>query len=580
MQKIIIRRPFSAADVIVLALILATIYALIAYGRELETPFRTAIDIDLSLYSVPYYTLFSALRGMAAFGISLLFTLIVGYWAAKSVKAERILIPLLDILQSIPVLGFLPGLVLALIALFPRTNIGLELACIIMIFTGQVWNMTFSFYSSLKSVPADFSEVSAIIGFNSWEKLRKVELPFSAMNLVWNGLMSMSGGWFFLSVCEAFTLGDKEYRLPGIGAYMATAIARGNTYAMVAGIVAMTLLIVVMDIVIWRPVLAWAHQFRLEDIPGFTVTEPLMRNLVRESTLLRWLTIMYRRRALHRSLLRKGEMAAERLQPKLDARRFMKTKSRWSPLLIWSVRLLLSGFVVLVMYGTIRLVYTLLHVPIETWMGLLAGASFTFLRVFTCLMLGSIWTVPVGIWIGTSQHRIRLAQPVVQVLASFPAPMLYPLALAALFVLKIPFGLGAMFLMLLGAQWYILFNVLAGAMRIPLELKYATLLMKVPKWELWKRLYIPSVFPALVTGWVTAAGGAWNASIVAEYLLYKGKLLTTHGLGSLISVAASSANFPLLAASLTVMVAVVILLNRTVWARIYHLSQTRFRMDL
>jgi len=197
-----------------------------------------------------------------------------------------------------------------------------------------------------------------------------------------------------------------------------------------------------------------------------------------------------------------------------------------------------------------------------------------------CLVLGSIWTVPVGIWIGTSPQRIRVAQPIVQVLASFPAPMLYPLALSVMFLFRIPFGFGAMFLMLLGVQWYILFNVLAGAMRIPVELKYAAQLMNVPNVELWRRLYIPSVFPALVTGWVTAAGGAWNASIVAEYLSYKGTVLTTGGLGSLISVAASSANFPLLAASLTIMVSVVILLNRTVWARIYRLSQTRFRMDL
>jgi NitT/TauT family transport system permease protein len=222
----------------------------------------------------------------------------------------------------------------------------------------------------------------------------------------------------------------------------------------------------------------------------------------------------------------------------------------------------------------------LARVSLSTWADLLSGTAFTFLRVLTCLILGSIWTVPAGIWIGTSQRRIRIAQPIVQVLASFPAPMLYPLALAVLFALKIPFGLGSMFLMLLGAQWYILFNVLAGAMRIPMELKYASLLMNVSKSELWKKLYLPSVFPPLVTGWVTAAGGAWNASIVAEYLSYKGTILTTHGLGSLISVAASSANFSLLAASLTIMVAVVIILNRSIWARIYHVSQTRFRMDL
>src|SRR5262249_25206562 len=337
------------------------IYALIAYGRELETPFRAAVDIDLSLYSLPYYTLFSALRGMVAFGLSLSFTLIVGYWAAKSAKAERLLIPLLDILQSIPVLGFLPALVLALIALFPRTNTGLELACIIMIFTGQVWNMTFSFYSSLKSVPSDFNEVSAVIGLNAWEKLRKVGLPFSAMNLVWNSLLSMSGAWFFLSVCEAFTLGDQEYRLPGIGAYMATAIARGDASAMVAGIIAMSLLIIFMDILIWRPVLAWAHQFRLEEIPGFTITEPLMRNLVRDCGLLRWLKLAYRRRVLHRSLLKENRKN-ERLRAAIDPARFMRAKSSWSQVWRWTGRTIVVGLILLVFYGTTLLVYTLLQV--------------------------------------------------------------------------------------------------------------------------------------------------------------------------------------------------------------------------
>jgi NitT/TauT family transport system permease protein len=580
MQKVVIARRVSAADGIVIALLFATIYALIAYSREWQAAFHRDVNINLSLYSLPYYTVFSAMRGLAAFGLSLLFTLVVGYWAAKSATAERLLIPLLDILQSIPVLGFLPGLVLALIALFPRTNTGLELACIIMIFTGQVWNMTFSFYSSLKSIPSDFNEVSAVIGLNPLEKLRKVELPFSAMNLVWNSLMSMSGGWFFLSVCEAFTLGDQQYRLPGIGAYMATAIAQGNPSAMIAGIIAMSLLIVIMDILIWRPVLAWAHQFRLEEVPGFTVTEPLMRNLVRDSGLLRWLTVAYRRRALHRSILRQHHGYKRGFVSRLSGANFFKSKKTQQRFWAWTGRVVLVAFLIIVAYGTTRLVYELLHVSGRTWLQLVGGTALTLVRVLACLVLGSIWTVPVGIWIGTSQRRIRIAQPLVQVLASFPAPMLYPLALSVIFLLRIPFGFGSMFLMLLGVQWYILFNVLAGAMRIPVQLKDAALLMNVSDVDLWKKLYIPSVFPALVTGWVTAAGGAWNASIVAEYLSYKGEVLTTGGLGSLISVAASNGNYPLLAASLTIMVAVVIVLNRTLWSRVYHLSQTRFRMDL
>ncbi len=579
MQKVLISRKSSKADGVVIALTLAGIYALVAYGREFQSAFHTAVDIDLSFYSLPYYTLFSALRGMAAFLLSLTFTLIVGYWAAKSARAERILIPILDILQCIPVLGFLPGLVLVLIALFPHTNAGLELACILMIFTGQVWNMTFSFYASLKSVPSDFKEVSSIIGLTSMEKLRKVELPFAAMNLVWNSLLSMSGGWFFLSVCEAFTLGDHQYRLPGIGAYMATAVARGNASAMIGGVVAMSLLIVVMDILIWRPVLAWAHQFRLEDIPGYTTTEPLMANLVRESGLLRWAKLAYRRRMLHRSLLKKDERYSP-VMMRIDPRRFIRSSAGYTAVRRGTGWLLALVLLALASYGTVRLVVTLVHVSPSTWATLLAGTGLTFIRVLACLVLGSIWTVPLGIWIGTSPHRIRVAQPLVQVLASFPAPMLYPLALGVIFVFHIPFGVGAMFLMLLGVQWYILFNVLAGAMRIPVELRYAALLMDVSKTDLWKKLYLPSVFPALVTGWVTAAGGAWNASIVAEYLSYNGSVLTTRGLGSLISVAASSENFPMLAACLTTMVIVVILLNRTVWARVYQLTQTRFRMDL
>ncbi len=372
MQKILIRRKFAAADVVVVALLATVIYALVAFGREFHAAYRAAYDIDLSLYSLPYYTLFSALRGMAAFAFSLAFTLVIGYWAAKSAKAERVLIPLLDILQSIPVLGFLPGLVLVLIALFPATNTGLELACIIMIFTGQVWNMTFSFYSSLKSVPTDFNEVTSVIGLSPWEKLRKVELPFSAMNLVWNSLLSMSGGWFFLSVCEAFTLGNQEYRLPGIGAYMATAIGRGNTTAMISGIVAMTILVVVMDILIWRPVLAWAHQFRLEETPGYRTTEPLMRNLVRESGLLRWLRINYRRKILHRSLLRTPIASARVSEGKLDPRRFMRSKPNQNPILTWGGRALLAVLLSVVAYGTIRLAMTLSHVPCDC----LARASF------------------------------------------------------------------------------------------------------------------------------------------------------------------------------------------------------------
>jgi NitT/TauT family transport system permease protein len=578
MQKFVIRPKISPADIIVVALIGAVIYGMVSFGREWRSSFHPATDIDLSLYHLPYYTLFSGMRGLAAFLLSLAFTLVVGYWAAKSRRAEKVIIPLLDILQSIPVLGFLPGLVLALIAIFPNTNAGLELSSVIMIFTGQVWNMTFAYYSSLKSVPSDFNEVSKVIGLSSWEKLWRVEFPFSAMNLVWNSLMSMSGGWFFLSVCEAFTLGAQEYRLPGVGAYMAVAIARGDSRAMVMGIVAMATLIIVMDLVIWRPVLAWAQQYRLEEVAGMNVTEPLLNNLIRDSVVVRWFKLQYRKRRLHQSLLfEESTPAADTLAPLISP---PPRSARMTAFLLNAGYALFAMTLALIGYGLLCLLRVLAEVSWATWQFLLVGTGCTFLRVVSCVLISSLWAVPVGIWIGTSGKRTRIAQPIIQVLASFPAPMLYPLALAVFFAIGIKFAIGSMFLMLLGVQWYVLFNVLAGAMRVPNELRFAAKMMGTSRWNLWKTLYIPSVFPALVTGWVTAAGGAWNASIVAEYLAYRGKVLTTRGLGSTISIAAETENFPMLAAALTVMVVLVIILNRSFWSRIYQLSQTRFRLDM
>ncbi len=577
MQKIIIRARYTPSDALVLLLIGTIIYGLVCFGREWEASFHPSTTIDLSLTALPYYTLLSGIRGMLAYVLSLIFTLVVGFWAAKSPRAERFIIPALDILQSIPVLGFLPGLVLALIAIFPHTNTGLELACIIMIFTGQVWNMTFSFYSSLKSLPSDFDEVSRVVGLSAWERLKHIELPFSAVNLVWNSLLSMSGGWFFLSVCEAFTLGTQEYRLPGLGAYMAVASAAGDTKAIVGGIIAMAGLILILDILVWRPLLAWAHQFRLEEVPGFGNIEPFIMQLIGHSRIVHWMTLLYRRRSQLKRVRRSGvDVVLSPIQTSVS-----KVVKRASPGLVrfGGISLILAALVVFGM-GGMKLGEILSLVSWENWISLLQKTFVTAVRVAICLVISSLWAVPVGIWIGTSHQRISRAQPIIQLLASFPAPMLYPLALALMFMLRMPFGFAAMFLMLLGVQWYVLFNVLAGAMRIPNELKYAALLMQASKWDLWTKLYIPSVFPPLVTGWVTAAGGAWNASIVAEYLSYHGKVLTTQGLGSAISIAAATEDFPTLAAALTVMVAVVILLNRTVWSRIYHLAQTRFRLDL
>lgn len=587
-KKVFPPRYFSVPDLAILLLISTVIYGVVAIANQWRTEFHPVTQIDLSVRALPFYTLLSAARGMAAYLISLVFTLVVGYAAAKSKTAEKVIIPLIDILQSIPVLGFLPGLLLGLVALFPRTNIGLELAAIIMIFTGQVWNMTISYYASLKAVPAEFGEASQVIGLSWYQRLKWVELPYSAVNLAWNSLLSMAGGWFFLIPCEAMTLGENEYRLPGIGAYMDVAIKTGDHQAILLAVVAMILLILVMDFAIWRPILAWVQRFRLEDAPGGAATEPLMQVWIRESKILQKLKIIYR------ELVVKPRRTRLRLGGEESVETLVKTRAprlyHWvSSVLVWFNSPIVArgiqgclGFLILagVLGGGYRLFLVLAQLPPATWVVLLRNTGFTFVRVVLALIISSIWAVPVGIWIGTSVRRIRIAQPLIQVMASFPAPMLYPLALGLFFTLGISFDWGSMLLMLLGVQWYVLFNVLAGAMRIPKELSDALSLMESSRWSRWKNLYFPSVFPYLVTGWMTAAGGAWNASVVAEYLPYHGTILKTGGLGSTLSVAIANENFTLFAASLFLMVVVVVVLNRLVWARVYRLANTRFKMDL
>ena len=588
-RRVFSERYFSIPDLAIVLVVATIIYATVAIGKEWQSEFHPVTQIDLSLWALPYYTLLSAARGLVAYLVSLGFTLVVGYTAAKSRSAEKIIIPLLDILQSIPVLGFLPGLLLTLVALFPDTNTGLELTAIILIFTGQVWNMTFSYYSSLKSVPHDFQEAATMIGLSWRQKLFKVELPFSAVNLAWNSLLSMAGGWFFLIPCEAITLGEKQYRLPGIGAYMDVAVKQGDSRAVVFAVIAMILLIVLMDFVIWRPLLAWVQRFRLEDVAGTSAEEPLMKIWFRESKIVRWVKLFYRNTLFKNRIKMKiphFPVGGVDQWVRVRAPRFHKMMKGWihrsrSPLFGKCSALLGGGLVLLfVGYGGYKLLLILFEVPLSTWIILIRDAIWTFLRVLLSLVMSTLWAVPVGIWIGTSPRRIRLAQPVIQVLASFPAPMLYPLALGLIFSMGISFDWAAMLLMLLGVQWYVLFNVLAGALRIPQELNDAMSLMKASRWDRWRTLYLPSIFPPLVTGWITAAGGAWNASVVAEYLVYKGGILRTGGLGSELNIATSNQNFTLFAASLTLMVFIVVLLNRLVWSKVYNLAQTRYKMDM
>ena len=559
-------RAVRWANVVVLVGFAGLFFGLLSFAHEVTGQFRPAVQIDLSFWALPKYALYSLSRGLAAFGLSLTFTLIYGYWAAKDQAAGRVLVPLLDIMQSIPVLGFMPGLVLALVALFPSSNVGLELASIIMIFTGQVWNMTFSFYHSLRTIPQDLREASEVYRFSWWQRFRQVELPSSMIGLVWNGMMSMAGGWFFLMVSESFVLGDKDFRLPGIGSYMSVAIHEGNVSAMIGAIVAMIVMIVALDQLLWRPVVVWAQRFRVEEGARDESVTSWFLELLRRSNLV----------ALFSRAVRHLFRRFQRSPKPMSARPPLKASALTGRVASLGV---LAALVLALMGGAWALIQILHHLPLDEWGRILGAGGVTLARVIASTAIGTLWAVPAGLAIGLNPRLSRMLQPVIQITASFPAPMLFPLVVGGLSLAGIPLGWGSILLMLMGTQWYILFNVIAGATAIPSDLKEAAQTYHLSRWRRFRTLYLPVVLPYLVTGWVTAAGGAWNASIVSEYVIYKGEGLTTWGLGSTISQAAEKADLPLLTASVVVMALIVVLINRTLWQRLYHLTEERFSLS-
>ncbi len=559
-------RRAAWTDLALVAALGGAIFGLVRLAQEWTGAMRPAVEIDLSAGALPGYALLSISRGLAAYVLSLLFTLVYGYWAAKDRVAERVLIPALDILQSIPVLGFMPGLVLGLVAAFPGSNVGLELASVIMIFTGQAWNMTFSFYYSLRSIPRDLTEVATLNRFGWWQRFRWVELPFSAIGLAWNSMMSMAGGWFFLMVSEAFVLGDKDFRLPGLGSYMSVAVARGDGRAMLGAVLAMVLMIVALDQLLWRPVVVWAQKFRVEESGQTEEMESWFLDFLRRSRILSWLS-----RAL-RSVAQTGARAWPHRVAQAGAHPGSRRATRAFSLVLFVA--LLVAFAL----GAVGLVRLLRQVPLAVWRGTGIAALLTLGRVLLSTAIGTLWALPAGLAIGLSPRLSRVLQPLVQVLASFPAPMLFPAVVMVLSAVGVGLGWGSILLMLLGTQWYILFNVIAGATAIPADLREAARIYRLGPLQRFRALYFPAVFPYLVTGWVTAAGGAWNASIVSEYMSFRGELLSTTGLGARISLAAAAGDFAALAAAIAVMAAMVTLFNRLVWRRLHQVAEERFSL--
>ena len=554
----------SLPDLIMFSGGLALFYGILQVGRNWLGPFTPHIEISRSLGALPVYAGYSLLRIALAYLLSLLFALTYGYIAAYRPRAERFMIPLLDVLQSIPVLSFLPGVMLAMAALFPGRQLGVELGAVLLIFTGQVWNMAFSFYASLKSIPREMREAAAIYRFNWWQRFIQIELPFATIGLVWNSMMSVAGAWFFLMACEQF--GD--FRLPGLGSYLQAAADNGDTRSILLGIITMVAVIVLIDQFVWRPVIAWAEKFKMEQVESSSVPTSWVLDFLQRSrgvALFRKRAIRPLREEMVQFFSRKQEVPAE------------STGENRAVLWLWQI----LGIAVLgaIGYAVIQVVMILTGIQGSEFRQIGIGLGATFLRVNLTLLLGALWTIPVGVAIGFNPRLARIAQPLAQIAASVPATALFPVVLLVLIRLGGGLGVGSIVLLLLGTQWYILFNVIAGAIAIPTDLKEVAGVFGIRGWERWRKLILPGIFPFLVTGMITASGGAWNASIVAEYFHFKGQTYSTVGVGTMISAATDSKNFDLLLASTIALAAVVVTTNRLVWRRLYRLAETRFKLE-
>jgi NitT/TauT family transport system permease protein len=556
----------SWEDLVLLLAFLGLLATVAWLGRGMWiawTP-ETPPAIDLSPARLPYYAGRSLLRMFVALGASLVFTFLIASWAAKSAHAARIIIPALDILQSVPVLGFLSATVTFFVALTPGHLLGLELACIFAIFTSQVWNLTFAFYHSLVTLPRDQGEALRLLGLSGWLRFTHFELPAGIIPLVWNAMMSFGGGWFFLAASEAITVLNRDFLLPGVGSYMALAVRTRNLSALGWALLTMTVMVVLVDRGFWRPLVVWSDRFKLEESRAGLSPRSGVVDLLQSSRLLP---------RVEASLARADE-AVDRVW-----RRWAKAPAvgahgtqGWDRVL---------AMVAWAAIGLLALRGAMFIMTEASWRELVRVAGLgglTCLRVVLVVALSAVVWTPIGVWIGMDPRVARIAQPVVQVLASFPANFLFPFV--AILFLRVHASLewGGVLLMALGAQWYVLFNTVAGAMAIPNDLREMVQVFGVGGWLRWRELILPAIFVDWLTGALTAAGGAWNASIVAEVVTWGDVRLTASGLGAYITAATERGDWPRIVLGVVVMSAWVVGINRLVWRPLMRLAEDRYRV--
>ncbi len=562
------RSSFGLADIAISLGILALLYVVSRAGAQAFVRFSppdVIPVINLSPWNLPNYAVRSTLRMFIALALSTVFTFIYAYSAARSPRAERVLIPMLDILQSIPVLGFLSVTVTAFIALFRGSLLGLEAASIFAIFTGQAWNMTFSLYQSLRSIPKELDEMATLYRLSKWERFTRLELPVSAIGLIWNGMMSFGGGWFFLAASEAISVLNHQYTLPGIGSYVAAAVAAKDLHALAWAIATMIALILLIDQFFWKPLVTIAERYKLE----------LSAGEERHN----WLVDLWRSASFPRYAERLVQPAfrwLDRALSRLTAVPFEVRAKKPSKAADLIYSLCLGLISACLAFAAIRFILTevgLSEVKRAAFLGVLTAARVLALIIFSTL----VWT-PVGVAIGFSPKLARITQPLVQILASFPANFLFPFATLIFIKVGLSLNWGSMALMALGAQWYLLFNVIGGAQAIPNDLREMALSVGLKRTRAWRALIGPGIFGAWVTGAITASGGAWNASIVSELVSWGHTTLRADGLGAYIAEATGKGDWPRIVLGVALMSAFVVGLNRLIWRPLYDLAENKFTL--
>ncbi|MFT6590498.1 MAG: NitT/TauT family transport system permease protein [Rhodoferax sp.] len=564
---------FSWIDGLVLVALFGILWSVMHFGQGMLVTFDpTAVPaLDFSTSQIPYYAGRTLLRMWIAFFFSLFFAISLGYLAAKNTTARAVILPALDVLQSVPVLGFLSATVAGFMALFPGSLLGVECASIFAIFTGQVWNMAFGFYHSMVTVPTDMQEAASTYGLTRWQRFRTVELPASAHSLIWNSMMSFGGGWFFVAQSEAISVMKKDIKLPGLGSYMASAIEQGDNHAALLAVTAMLFLILMSDQLIWRPMLVWADKFKIELTESGLTPTSWVYNLLRGTYVFTWLDLH-----LWQPLEDVLGQTLRRIQP--GKKRLRPGAVNW-PLRIAGLALTawLGYEAIIGLFAAIAALHGALTVGTVGhifWLGFL-----TLLRVLAMTVLATLIWTPIGVWIGFHPKAARFAQPLAQIGASFPVNMTFPVVVGLFVATSTSMNWGSILLIAMGTQWYILFNVIAGAMAIPNEMKEVARIYGLRKWQLWRTLILPAIFPFWVTGACTAAGGAWNASIVAEYATWGETTLQADGLGAFIAEVTKSGDVALIIVSIGVMSIFVVAMNKLVWRRLYGFAERRFRLD-